>query len=247
MSNNTVFVIGNGPSLLDFNTSKLLEFPTIGCNSIHKLENFNPTYHCITDKSFFTFNENNIDKVFSSTSKFVISKTLDTFLTEKFNEDYLRYKNEQNKIYKIVDVRTDIKLNDKECTSILLDKDNFNKTYNARNTVIQLSIPLAVYLGFKRIILVGVDCNNEYTHFYDCDEKTQKEEDEKFEKLWTKTGFYDTPPFPRPLGYANDHKIFQTKQFEKINELAKKENIQIFNASNHKSLLNVFPRISDFY
>lgn len=235
-SKNTVYIIGNGPSLLDFNLSILKDNITIGCNSIDRMPNFTPTYHCITDSYFFKFHGTHLDKFFQRNSTFIFSYETVEWLQKNHPNIYSKF---NHKIKKVDIVKT-IPLN--SVNSLLIDKD-FNTTFDARNTIMHFSIPLAVWLEFKHIILVGIDCNKEYLHFYDCDEISQKKQDEEYENMWKKLNI--KPLGPRSINISQQKRQKHFDNFLKIKELADKENISILNASTpSKSLLNVFPRTS---
>jgi len=160
------FVIGNGPSLKNMDLSLLKNEWTIGANSfyMHKdADESNLNYLCIGDPTFMEDNENNI-----KWHKLIEKKMPDTALL---------LNPVGSKIFKKYDIYSnhDIYYFHRGVSVQYYDEVNFNLTKPINNGVTtgsMLSIPLAIYLGFKEIILIGFDCNwldnfeGSY-HFYD--------------------------------------------------------------------------------
>jgi len=142
---NRCFIIGNGSSLNEMDLDLLKDELTIGCNLICK-SGFIPKCLCVSDPDNFKTQEEflpfNTNFVFASPPCKV--------------PDNIKY-------HKVA-----LKKEESMLDAIELDKD-FNKTYWARNVVIELCIPLANYLNIKEIYLIGIDGKKEniYHHFYD--------------------------------------------------------------------------------
>lgn len=128
------FILGNGPSLnkVDFNIFK--NQITFGLNKIYLKDNFTPTYLVSVNKHVI---EQSYDQYYKTNS------TL--FLSSRFLKDKkIRKKN----VFFLPD---------------LYSRTIFHKRINEAicqgHTVTFVAIQLAVYMGFKEIILTGVDHN----------------------------------------------------------------------------------------
>jgi len=142
---NRCFIIGNGSSLNEMDLDLLKDELTIGCNLICK-SGFVPKFLCVSDSDNF--------------------KTQEEFLP--FNTNFVFASppcivSDDIKCRKVA-----LKQEESMLDAIELDKD-FNKTYWARNVIIELCIPLANYLNIKEIYLIGIDGikKDNYSHFYD--------------------------------------------------------------------------------
>lgn len=182
--NKRCFIVGTGKSLDNIDVSLLKDEITIGINLISLKENFVPDYLCIADT---TVMENNYDIIFNEKMKdvqYVIcngcliqgkgncydksgSTCRGIKLEEKYNVYELKHW-EKSKIFS-----DHIDSNRKKLLKTdeyYIDKDFKTITSYGGSTVDNLAIPLAVYLGFKEIYLLG--CDGGWNHFYDSSYKS---------------------------------------------------------------------------
>lgn len=148
----TIIVMGNGPSLKDVDFSSLKGYDTFGLNSAYRAYqkmNWYPTYHGCFDyvvteshkDSFKNFVENS-----PSVKRF--------FYLQQISDDA------RVKKIKLLPYGTSSKFNQKES-----DFDEFNDNGNSGANACSASI----CLGYKKIILLGVDCN--YVDFVEGSKK----------------------------------------------------------------------------
>jgi len=147
------FVIGNGPSLKNMDLSKLRDEYTIGANSFYMHKDATESgldYLCIGDATFMEDRENNVKwhKIIEEKlpdTKLVFNPVARPFLTK-----YNLYSNHSIYYYwRGVSVRNASAVNFDFCKPL----------NNGVNTGTLLSIPLAIYLGFKEVVLLGFDAN----------------------------------------------------------------------------------------
>ena len=146
------FVIGNGPSLSASDLDKIKEFTTFGSNYIFEMNNFLPTYYFVQD---FLLLKN---KQFLNKIREVSHNTSFTFLP--FNI----ISNKQKKYINNVIYFYLSRPNDNS------RKFSFDLSQNVEegHTVTYTILQFAVYMGFKKIFILGVD-NTTSGHFYDAD------------------------------------------------------------------------------
>ena len=138
----TLVVMGNGPSLKDIDFELLKKADTFGLNSAYRAYermNWWPTYHGCFD---YVVNDSHRE---SFTSLIEGDNPIEKFF-------YLRNFTESPRlqVVKLIPFRTSNKWNNS-----ILDFDNFNDGGNSGVNASQVGI----CMGYKRIILVGVDCN----------------------------------------------------------------------------------------
>ncbi|GBF12466.1 6-hydroxymethylpterin diphosphokinase MptE-like protein [Tepidibacillus sp. HK-1] len=158
------FVIGNGPSLNETDFSLLNDFDTFTVNFFHKGNTnfkFKSTYHVMIDGAFFT-NENidyvletyrnNRDTKFIFTSKgynILYKKGLEFDRAYFINQELVQYDD-----YLKIDM---------------------TKNMTASINVVLAAIQCALYMGYKKIYLIGCDFNSyatmKPTHYYDKEAK----------------------------------------------------------------------------
>jgi len=140
------FVIGNGESLNKMDLSLLKDELTIGCNSIC-ISEFIPKFLCISDPENF-------------------KRDKDDFITVNTNFVFASPPCVVPEGIEYHKVALDRKESMLDAASL---DENFEKTYWARNVIIDMCIPLAHYLNIEKIYLIGIDGIKEgkYKHFYD--------------------------------------------------------------------------------
>jgi len=148
------FIMGTGPSLSDTPLHLLKDHVTIGVNLILH-SGFVPDYLCVSDREMAV---DNFDAIFNEKmddGTYVIARTKN----QNVNNLLMR----KNNVYLIEGFKED-----KPIRPPHID-DQFLKFAMTKNGVINdLAVPLAVYLGFKEIYLLGVDGEHgPEAHFYD--------------------------------------------------------------------------------
>lgn len=213
------FIIGNGPSLKNMDLSFLKNEWTIGANSfyMHKdSTNVQLDYLCIGDPSFLEDVENNIkwhkhiEKIMPSVLLMINPKVQN--IINKYN----LYSNHDVYYYR------------RGVPTQYVDEVNYNfckPLNNGSTTGSLLSIPLAMHMGFKEIILIGFDANwldnfEDSYHFYDKHNLYPIFDSSKADTRW-----------PR----YEDHLINAFRDFishRLIAEKAKKCGVKIINATD---------------
>ncbi len=140
------FIIGNGPSLDPKDLDKLKNeicFGTNGIYNIYDKTNWRPTYYCVSDKNII-YKKRNIIGAQSVRDKFVgIPETFPC--PDIHNVHY-------------------VKQIDEEFYPDLPEfSDDMRTCIYGGATVTYMCIQIAVYMGFKEIILLGVDHNYSIT------------------------------------------------------------------------------------
>lgn len=142
MIGETLVVMGNGPSLADIDFELLSRFDCFGLNAAYRAYGkmkWWPKYHGCFDYVVTESHRDNFKKVIEE--KNGISKC---FYLEKISQ------NKKLQHIKLLPFRTSNKWNNK-----VEDFDSFNDGGNSGVNACQVG----VCLGYKKIILVGVDCN----------------------------------------------------------------------------------------
>ena len=235
--NQRCFVIGNGVSLNTQDISKLKDEVTIVSNSFYKhpiLNYWQPTFYCIVDPIFFT--EGTITDTFLSELTTSVKKT--NFIFPLLNKD----------IINTIPVLNNYKKNFVFYTPSLFHKSlaekeipiiNFTKSIPGIQSVSQMGIMLAIYVGCSPIYLIGMDhdwlkyapdMNNErsYQHFYG----------DQIIDDHVKTKYNHTFSYKEDM--VNMVKLWEG--YENLLKYAQKNNTQIINATNN-GYLDVFKRI----
>ena len=164
------FVLGTGRSINREIFKSLRNEFTIGVNGIvyaKKMFKFEPTYFCFSDQGVITvpeYNEalNNISSI-KAYSKFIEYQILRVKKRMFSIEEYKLL----NKCYgvKWASAKAGDYFNIKNANEISLDLVK-NGTAMCGTAVQDMAIPLAAWLGFKDIYLIGCDCNTR-GHFYE--------------------------------------------------------------------------------
>jgi len=209
----TIFILGDGPSLQNVPKAILEQYTTIGANRVNLY--YTPTYQIATD-SRMLFNHRNPFQS-SRTQKFWLFSHYYTH--DEFNDPHTRKAQIINSYnpegmfyrYKIDEGYTA----DKWSRTVF--SKNFKQGLRIGRTIAIPMINLAYIMGAKRICLFGIDMNNN-NHFYKPLNDRQEKEQE--------------------LKYPHFDVIIES--FEKINKFFKKRRIKIFNM-NPDSAVRVFP------
>ena len=184
--NKRCFIIGTSSSISNVDMSLLKDEVTLSLNLILKHPTFVPNYLCIADT---TVMENNYDDIFNdkmSKGTYVICNGCNILDKRgsygnctKNSGSTCRGIDIEDKYNNIYYIKHDEKLgiNDNEPRTIneekyYIDDDFKTITSYGGSTIDNLVIPLAVYLGFKEIYLLG--CDGGWNHFYDEVQKSGK-------------------------------------------------------------------------
>ena len=174
-NNKRCFIIGNGPSLLPDDLDLLKGEYCFAANRIYEMYDkteWRPTFYCIQD-------ENTLREMPPEKLEYVMSKSSDAFVRMHSYDIIHRIGLENDNVIYIPIFQKKLKHNNAEFNRNLL-----NYVYDG-STVTYLSIELAVFMGFSKIYLIGVDHNYPYiwtstglevndlsaaSHFYDSSE-----------------------------------------------------------------------------
>lgn len=225
------FVLGNGPSLKGLDLTPLRDEWTIACNSFYKHPDA-PTvgldYLCIGDPSFMEDKPNCVEwhRIIESLmpqTKLMLHPSAKTLI-------------QRHGLYGQHDVyfyRHGITVTHPELVGF-----DFTQPLSVGHTCgTRLGIPLAVYLGFKEIYLLGFDANwlddiDASYHFYDAHDQFPE-----FDAL-AEDGR------PHHLRYE-DHLIFALRDFHShglIAEATRSRGVKVWNAST-AGRLDMYPRV----
>ncbi len=131
----TVFIIGNGPSLKSTDPRKISNFVTMGANGICKLEGFEPDYYFMLDTVAPEYWRDEINNL--SSMKLVPPRLKECDFDQINAIFYPTVYQLQEKVI-----------------------DPYNYGLPSGRSVISTMIYFAIYMGFKKIIFIGVD--NDY-------------------------------------------------------------------------------------
>lgn len=216
--NKSIFLIGNGPSLNDIDLTLLESLDCMTCNffGLHPLaERMNIVAHCVGDpcSENHNFHIEDSTKHINAASYWFHYSALD-YVPARI----------QSKAHFYV-----------PCSSMLvpsLFKYSLTAPTLDYRSSLQMAILLAIFMGYRNIILLGCDHDWLATpkgspHFYGFTESTKKADD-----IWPQNylSLIDTS---RPLFYY----------YQILQHIAKSRNINIVNASS-KSFLDCFTRRS---
>lgn len=209
------FIVLNGPSLNNYNLSKIKNEFSICTNYFYQTDYFNlikPNYYCATDSNFFNVRNNlekrkHIEKVLKSSEdcKFVFNiKFLENFrLSDRV---YVTYAKHMPNLFKI--------------------RNGLESIVSNFISVSMYAMNLAIYLGFSEIYLLGYDFEpGILSHFYKNSNLEQKsKESQRIEidkedvcgKYWQYS----------EAQYQNYY----------INEFANKKGVKIFNCNEQSNV-----------
>ena len=221
----TVFIIGNGPSLNETNLDFIGDSCSIALNRIDliykKYSKWKPTY--------YIYGSNNVEKSQIS-SDWINSINNVSYFKKTTCFIHKRYKN------KIISNRENIKFfnlvtENKASKSGKINKNIFSTNIVRRIdksiTSINMALQLAVHMGFKRIILLGVDLN-----FKNLNNSSKDHFDHSY-----RHGDPDKDMNKANVQVRNLYSLIKHYCLENY------PNIQIYNASP-KSVLDIFKFIS---
>jgi len=183
--NERCFIIGNGPSINQQNLTKLKDefsFVTNWFVLYEKYAQINPKFYCVSDPNFFQ----NIDPSWYS---LMISKAKKT---KKFFPYSARYSIQHTNLFHNQEVYY---LNYCAGFSWISGKTNIDllkPLYCGDTIIIDFCLPIAYYMGFKEIYLLGCDCNlgsnketSQQSHFYENKyHKTKQSSNEYLRDQW---------------------------------------------------------------
>jgi hypothetical protein len=154
-------ICGNGPSLLDFEFSKAKKLKIFTVNYFFKsnLTNIEPDFHILID--------NNFGKIMNSDEG--LNYTIKSYQNNNKTRFILRY--DFINIIKKIDSKLERAF---FVDGKLIQFDNYLKLnmtrpMTAAHNVVIMAIQTAIYMGFKKIYLIGCENNffGNYKHFYD--------------------------------------------------------------------------------
>ena len=151
MKKKTLIIMGNGPSLKDVDFDMLEGFDTFGLNSAYRAYprlNWWPTYHGCFD---YRVTDNHRDKFIELINSGKIKRHF--YIRNLSNKENFQYVN-------LLPFGSTNRMNNKV--------EDFNNFHDNGNSGANAS-SVGVCLGYKKIILVGVDCN--YVEFVDGSKK----------------------------------------------------------------------------
>lgn len=207
------YIIGLGPSLKDINLNGL-DGDSIVVNHFYKFGKdikFRPTYYLAVDNSFAS--SEHIDSIYEAIDLYKYSTTF--ILSEKITKEIKNL--DFSGIYSVFGGGQLFNSN---------SKIDFTKRYPIGFNVLADAIMLAIYLGYKEIVLLGADFNSfasqKALHVYE-------EEDDRKIELWKELFCYSI--------VAHVHK--------ELNNYGKKNNITIINATKG-SLIDSYDRDEEY-
>lgn len=159
----TCFILGNGPSLRDLDVDKIIGQDIFTVNAMVVSDLFNvitPKYHCITDYLVYEkYKDKVLEKVSTTSTDFFFNRRVYAELGQYSNTHYTC----NMKIPTGADLSLDI---DKNASTFV--------------NVIPYAIMIAIYMGYKRIVLLGCDfsffASRKDAHFYEIGKFVKREE-----------------------------------------------------------------------
>lgn len=236
-SGKTCFILGNGPSLkMENRLSELAQYTTFSVNQFYRsdlFETVKPNYHVMIDPLFFSLSENNPDE--NDTLRRIIQIAEDPNVSLIFPIEAYEYicKNIATSERHIF-----IKGRYKMC-------DKYNADFNmagylpSSNSVVITAIYCAIYMGFKRIVILG----NDMTGLMDNYIKRSPNLTEKFTHIYEYTE-EEKNRMKKVHATHNNEAMLEGftemfKDYRRINEYCSANNIQILNASQETALDNI--------
>ena len=218
------FVIGNGPSLKHQDLAPLSAEITFVTNFFHRHhiidESWQPTYYCLSDPAFFDGRE-----PLSSLEEIVSRITRATFFVPHYAYEFLQ----TTKV--LPPDRTFYIASCEGATTGKLMKPDLTQTTHEVQTVVQLSITAAMFMGCSPIYLLGLDHDwlshgGNHLNFYSKDQP-EKQPDGNLPG-WTYHAMMDAV-------------LTMWRVYELQQSLAEAAGIKIFNATRG-GFLDVFER-----
>ena len=232
MANNSIFILGNGPSMRGFDFNKLGNVPTMGLNAAYRYWekiNWYPTYYCCLDVEVLSSHKDQIKNLILTNKVkkiFVKQCLIDLVPVLKDNPDVIIYEN------------------------ISRSSNFFKSRQPGKLTTGSHCIRFAMALGFTNIYLLGIDLR-----YVEMIKESKRQTINGYKLIITETPknnpnyFFDGyqqkgDRYHLPNPHIQNENLHQLA-FEVLrNDIAQyKFNINIFNC-NKKSVLydnNVFP------
>ena len=225
------FIVGTGSSLDDVDLSLLKNEITIGINLILLKEDFIPNYLCVADT---TVMENHYNTIFSEKMNDGYYVICNSCLVQVEGGCHNRQGSTCRGIqlddkYKNVHQVSHFEKSGICCNHMNSDRTKLLKTDEyyiddelkkitsyGGSTIDNLAIPLAVYLGFKKIYLLG--CDGGWSHFYDTHKRDGRREWINYKHVIKTLDFYgvslvncDNTNAFKELKYVKYEDIFSEK------------------------------------
>lgn len=138
----TCLLLGNGPSLNDVPIALLNKYIAIGANSVHK-SGYTPTYYTAIDKRVHRLFADAINTIYRHIYKFLPSPTLDRWE----GENIVRFPHKPGDMWPYIGMHRGI----------------------AYVCVMHAQIQLAYWMGFEKMLMVGIDHTSKGAHFWGID------------------------------------------------------------------------------
>lgn len=199
-----VFVIGTGRSINDTDLN-LIKDVTIGCN--HLPRQYLPNYLCVSDMNMYKRHRREMDRYKTEKIFSVPAPNLSKEIMKKY--DAPKHVRVPEDIYKIY-YEYDKFLKDGD----LWDFESLSYTAGGYTVILDLCLPLAYFMGFKTVYLLGVDFTGG-GHFYD-------------------NHISDEPPLFADANLAG---------YKLVKEVFEADGRKIYNVTPH-SRLNVFEKVN---
>ena len=227
------FIIGNGPSLRIDDLNMLQDEITFAANSIYGIydkTNWRPTYYCVFDSIGYEYTMNTKEnmKKLTSNCKALFTSVLGKGFQFRDDEEF------QNINYAYCMVKT---YNDSKLPYF---SENCCDMVYTSGVVAYIMLQLAIYMGFKKIYLVGMDCSYAYEirdgvvvegikndHMKEL-EVTEEKLHEAVKKKYGYKSFVDMDK--------------QMAGYQAAQNYAKDHNIKIYNATRG-GILEIFERV----
>lgn len=216
------FLIGNGPSLTPEDLERIKNEKSFACNIIYRMfpkVSWRPTYYFISDVvAVYAVLK---DQKLAEVTKQPLFVNSDAY--KKIKDDFvdaISVHCVNQRAYKV--------------------SSNILAYYiPAQATVMTFMIEMAIYMGFKEIYLLGVDCTNTFVAGHFGDDYTDETVDEYNLKRMRKK--LNKPNLTlEELGEERRERSLDA--YEKLNQYAKKKGVKLYNATRGGAL-NVFERV----
>lgn len=229
----TVYLIGNGPSLNKIDISKLKDKNTISFNRAfiaYKDWGFYPTHFMVVDPVV-------MENIASDVNRLISNGNIQSFYFRKRFEKFI------------------IKSTD-NVTLISFRQNIWERGYRWGNSLKRMgmianvgatSVPILQILGYKRIIILGTDCNYKEADLKNVE--IEKNADNADRRIVYKSEGDNDPNHFRPdyFGKGTEYSKPQTanhyKGWEYISKTYKKKGIEILLCSPGSKLTSLFPEI----
>lgn len=216
------FVVGNGPSLTPKDLDCIQEEYSFGCNMVYKVfeqTSWRPSYHCVSDMMLSQYNGRDFARYVESPYFTLRSRYRKM---EVCPEDTVYVYDINHKYYRV-------------------SHNLLRYVVRSKATVVLFMMELAMYMGFREIYLLGVDCTSSFEkqgHFVEnyISRELQKKDMDRTRDIMRNPCATEE----EIRRYHLDRDIFR---YEKIYKAARERQVQICNATRGGQL-EVFPRKS---